>query len=209
VEGAAAIAGLLSGRVSPSGRLPVQIPRQADIGQTSGQPRLGEANSGITALDPSPLFAFGHGLTAAPVDYLALEIDAPVIASDGRVRLTAEVANTGTCDAVEVVQLYVEDPVAQVVRPHRQLLSYARVEIPAGQSRRVDFGVHADLLSFTGLDGDRIVEPGEIVFFAGPSVAHTPLRAELRIDGPLRVVGPERILLATVTVSEAAGLSRG
>jgi len=207
VEGAAAIAGLLSGRVAPSGRLPVQIPRRPDVAQVSGQPRLAGSNPGITALDPSPLFAFGHGLTAAPVDYLALEIDAPVIGSDGRVRLTVDVANTGSCDAVEVVQLYVEDPVAQVVRPQRQLLAYARVELPAGQRRRVDFSVHADLLSFTGLGGDRIVEPGDIVFVAGPSIAHTPLRADLRIDGPVRVVGPDRVLLADVTVAEAAVVS--
>ena len=167
-EGGPALAGVLTGSVEPSGRLPVGIPRGP-----GGQPGtylsapLGLRTDGISNLDPTPLFPFGHGLSYSRVEYGDLTCDRAELAVDGTAQLSIEVRNTGDRPCVEIVQLYLGDPVAQVVRPVRQLIGYARVPLRAGQSRTVGFEVHADRTAFTGRDGDRVVEPGVVTFAVG------------------------------------------
>ena len=118
-EGGGAIAGVLSGRVQPVGRLPVQIPRGPG-GQpgTYLQPPLGGAESaGISSLDATPLFPFGYGrsYTTFVVDDLRLGGDE--LPTDGEFTVTVRVRNTGDRAGEEVVQLYLRDVLAQVVRP--------------------------------------------------------------------------------------------
>ena len=186
-EGGAAIAGVLSGSVTPSGRLPVGVPALPG-GQpgTYLAPQLGRHNEGISNLDPRPLFPFGHGLTYTDFEYSDLELGAPAIDSAGQVEVSVTVRNTGSVDADEVVQLYVSDEVAQVVRPVRALVGYLRVAIPANDARRVSFLVHAERTSFTGLEGVRIVEPGWFTVSAGRSCEDLRQSVRLEVTGPLR-----------------------
>src|SRR5690625_778447 len=106
-EGAGAIAGVLSGRVNPSGRLPIGIP-----GGVGGQPGtylapvLAWVSDGISTLDPKPLFPFGHGLSYSRFEYSDLQISAPQIDADGSVEISATVTNASERDGKEVVQLY-------------------------------------------------------------------------------------------------------
>src|SRR6202451_2852118 len=127
-EGGRAIAGVLSGRVVPSGRLPVELPRLPG-GQPSSylRPRLADRHPGSSA-DPTPLFAFGHGLSYTTFEYGDLVIGsagdgdpAPVVGTDGTAEISCTVRNTGNRAGTEVVQLYLSDPLAQVVRPLRWL----------------------------------------------------------------------------------------
>lgn len=200
-QGAAAIAGVLSGRVNPGGKLPVQIPRGPG-GQpgTYLHPPLGGNSHGISSIDPTPLFPFGYGgsYTTFHVDELATS--ATEFATDGGLDVSVRVRNTGARPGDEVVQLYLQDPVAQVTRPVRQLIGFARVRLEPGDSARVRFHVHADRTAFTGRDLRRIVEPGEIELLVGTSSADLPCRVTVRLTGAVRVVGHDRQLTTPVEV---------
>jgi beta-xylosidase len=205
-EGGSAVAGVLSGRVDPSGRLPVSVPRRPG-GQpgTYLQPCTGRF-SPWSAVDPTPLYPFGHGLTYTRFGYDALSLDASA-PTDGTVRVRATVCNLGDRSGTEVVQLYLSDPVASAVRPVRWLAGWARVRLEPGASACVEFEVHADRTAFTGPDLRRIVEPGEIEVFVGPSSGDLPLRGSFTLTGPVREPGPDRVL--TVPVSYSTTSSTG
>jgi beta-xylosidase len=199
-EGGPAIAGVLSGRVAPSGRLPVSVPRHPG-GQpgTYLRPRTG-ASSRWSAVDPEPLYAFGHGLTWTTFGYEDLHVDASA-PTDGTVEVAATVRNLGDQAGTEVVQLYLADPVASVVRPVRWLAGWARVRLAPGEAARVSFTVHADRTSFTGTDLRRIVEPGTIEVAVGRSAEDLPLRGAFVLTGAERVLGTGRALTVPATVT--------
>jgi beta-xylosidase len=199
-EGGRAIAGVLSGRVVPSGKLPAEMPGSA-AGQPSSylRPRLAARHSG-SSVDPTPLFAFGHGLSYTTFSHEDLVVSAAEIPTDGLAEISCTVRNTGSLAGAEVVQLYLSDPVAQVVRPVRWLAGFARVELEPGQARRVVFRLHADRTAFCGLAGERIVEPGEIQVAVGGSSDRLPLRGSFTLTGPVRITGPGRVLETQVSV---------
>ncbi|ASR37064.1 glycosyl hydrolase [Prauserella marina] len=200
-RGAEAIAGVVSGRISPSGRLPVQVPRLPG-GQpgTYLQPRLGGNSEGISNLDPSPLFPFGHGLSYTEFHYGPPRLDSTTISTAGLIRVTVEIRNVGDRAGAEVVQLYLRDPCAQVTRPVRQLAGFARVELASGKGAEVTFAVHADRTAFTGTDLRRIVEPGTIEVFVGRSALDLPCAASFELTGPVREAGADRVLTTPVSV---------
>jgi beta-glucosidase len=193
-EAGGALAGVLSGRVTPSGKLPVRVPRH-----TGGQPSTYLApplgtDSGVSAIDPRPLFPFGHGLSYTTFGYSDLRLSETEITTSGEVAISCLVTNTGSRAGAEVVQLYFADPVAQVTRPLKQLAGFARVPLEPGRQARVTFRLHADRTAFTGVDLRRIVEPGDIELMVGSSSEDIQLRAQLQMHGPLRVVGHDRML---------------
>ncbi|MBL7258927.1 glycoside hydrolase family 3 C-terminal domain-containing protein [Actinoplanes sp. LDG1-01] len=203
-EGGAAIAGVLTGRVNPGGKLPVQIPRHPG-GQpgTYLLPSLGAENTGVSNLDPTPLFAFGHGRSYTTFEVDDLRISATEVPVDGEFEVTVRVRNTGSRPGDEVVQLYLKDLVAQVTRPVKQLTGFARVPLAAGEAKDVTFTVHADRTAFTGRDFSRIVEPGELDVLVGTSAADLPCTGRVRLTGSVRVVGDrDRRLVTPVTVEK-------
>jgi beta-xylosidase len=119
---------------------------------------------------------------------------------DGTVAVSCTVRNTGSREGAEVVQLYLSDPVASVVRPVRQLVGFARVELAAGAAARVRFTVHADRTSFTGRDLQRVVEAGDVVLSIGASSEDLHLEMRLRLTGPDRIVATDRVLTTPVEV---------
>ncbi|MGW4945137.1 glycoside hydrolase family 3 N-terminal domain-containing protein [Actinoplanes sp. NPDC004185] len=200
-EAGGAIAGILSGRIQPGGKLPVQIPRHPG-GQpgTYLQPPLGADRTNISNLDPTPLFPFGYGSSYTTFELDALRISASEVPTDGEFTVTVRVCNTGERTGEEVVQLYLHDPVAQVTRPVKQLIGFARVSLEPHTDALVRFQVHADRTAFTGRDLRRIVEPGEIEVMVGTSAEDLPCRGTVRLTGPLRVVGADRRLVTPVDV---------
>jgi beta-xylosidase len=208
-EGGGAIAGVLSGRVVPSGRLPVEMPASPGA-QPSSYLRVRLAGPHpASSVDPTPLFAFGHGLSYTSFGYADLAIrpvessadsGRAVVGTDGAVEIACTVRNTGTRPGTEVVQLYLGDPVAQVVRPARWLAGFARVPLEPGQARRVAFRLHADRTAFCGWSGARVVEPGEIAVAIGGASDNLPLHGSFTLTGPERRVGADRILDTPVVI---------
>ncbi|WP_406414571.1 glycoside hydrolase family 3 N-terminal domain-containing protein [Streptomyces sp. NBC_01614] len=202
-EGGPAVAGVLSGRVNPSGRLPVSVPRVPG-GQpwTYLQPPLGLAGE-VSNLDPTPLYAFGHGGSYTSFtwgDFTGGD-DPAEIGTDGSHEVSVTVHNTGDRAGAEVVQLYLHDPVASVTRPDVRLIGYQRVELGVGEASRVTFRFHADLSSFTDRSGRRIVEPGVLELRLAASSADVRHTARMHLTGPVREVGAGRRLRCEAEVS--------
>jgi beta-xylosidase len=211
-EGGPALARVLSGAVSPSGRLPVSVP-----GSVGAQPTtyLGSAlaqRSKVSSIDPTPLFPFGHGLTYTSFEWQdirygghdwapgSLGLPVAEVPTDGRVEVTLTVRNTGSLAGTELVQLYLHDPVAQVARPVIYLAGYARVDLEPGQARPVRFVLPTDLTSFVGRRGLRIVEPGRIELRLGRSSADTPVTLPVELTGPERVIDGVRQMTTTTEI---------
>ncbi len=200
-EGGTAVAGVLSGRVCPSGRLPVSVPRNPGGQPTTYLgPPLGRHND-ASAVDPTSLFPFGHGLSYTDFEWTDVAVSSPELPADGEVTVSLTVCNTGPRAGAEVVQLYLHDPVAQVTRPVTRLIGYARLPLAPGQAARLTFTVHADLSSFTGRGGRRVVEPGDLELRLASSSAATRHPVAVQVVGDERVVDHRRRLTAGVTVA--------
>jgi beta-xylosidase len=200
-EGTVAVAGVLSGRVNPSGKLPVSIPASAGTQPTSYlAARLGH-RSEVSNIDPTAAFPFGHGLGYSQFDWSEVESGPRTIEVDGTVSLSLRIRNTGSRAGAEIVQLYVHDPVASVVRPEQRLIGFTRVEIDAGAEVVVTAEVPAELSSFTSRSGQRIVEPGELVLGFGRSSRDIPISTSVWLEGAVRTVGYDRQLHALFTIS--------
>jgi beta-glucosidase len=174
-EGGNAIAGVLSGRVNPSGRLPVSLPRSAGAQPyTYLHPLLG-GPSDVTTADSSPARAFGFGLSYTTFGYDDFQVSPAVTAGDSFVA-SVRVANTGDRLGDEVVQLYGRDVVASVTRPTVQLLAFHRVRLDPGASAIVRLEIPTTRLAFTGRHMVRIVEPGDVEVWVGRSAADNQRR---------------------------------
>ena len=201
---------MLTGAVNPSGRLPVSVPSHSGgLPATYLSPKLGH-RSEVSSVDTTPAFPFGHGLTYTTFEWS----DARRLATrrgtrprprqaaawpvDGEATVGVTVRNTGDRAGTEVVQLYLHDPVAQTTQPVVRLIGYQRVPLEPGEAARVTFTVPADLASFTGLAGRRIVEPGDVELRFGRSARDITATVPLRLTGAVREVGPGRRLLSEV-----------
>lgn len=198
-EGGAALAGILTGRVTPSGRLPVTLPRSAGAQPYSYlQPRLG-GPSEVTSADPTPPRPFGFGLSYTTFERSDL-VAPPVVAAGGSMTVSVRVTNSGTVAGTDVVQLYADDVVGSVPRPVAVLLGYARVDLAAGESAQVRFEVPTSRLAFSDRQMVRIVEPGDVDLWVGRDCATREVGARVVVEGPVHHVTSEdpRVVRADV-----------
>lgn len=173
-----AIADILFGDHSPSGRLPCSFPRES--GQepyyyghkTTGRPNpdgpLEAYKAHYRGVPDSALYPFGHGLTYGKIAYADLKV-APTLAWNGAAEVSVRVTNNGTHAAEELVQLYVHDRAASVTRPVRELKAFRKVTLAPGASETVTFTLRRDLLLFIGLENKPTVEPGMFDVWLAPS----------------------------------------
>ena len=168
-EGGHAVADVLFGAVNPSGRLPVTIPHNTgQIPTYHAQLRTGRPASAdkytskYVDVPATPLYPFGFGLSYTKFDYSDLRVS-PTSAS-------VTLKNSGARPGVEVVQMYIADPVASVARPVKELKGFRRVSLGPGESRRVEFPISRKELEFWGERG-WIVEPGMFEVTIGPDAS--------------------------------------
>ncbi|MCR2813229.1 glycoside hydrolase family 3 C-terminal domain-containing protein [Microbacterium sp. zg.Y1090] len=203
-EGGHAIAGILSGSVTPSGRLPISLPRSAGAQPYSYlHPILGGANE-ITSADSTPLRPFGFGLSYTSFAHSDLRVD-PETPTDGEIVARVQVRNTGDRAGTDVVQLYGRDVYASVTRPVAQLLGYRRVPLQPGEQAEVTFRLPASQLAFTGRDLRRIVEPGLLKLWVGPDCETMEATAELTLTGPVNDVTGQAPAWVRVEVEPGVG----
>ncbi len=204
--GGPAIADILLGKESPSGRLPVTIPKH--VGQvplyyshtSTGRPPVANLRPPIGAglldyqngqkytshyldTDPFPLFPFGFGLTYSKFAYEGLELSTARLSAGQTLAVRAKLTNIGDVTATEVAQLYVHDVVAKIVRPVRELKAFRRITLEPGESTVVEFALNAEQLSYVNNAGVRVLEPG--LFEVGIGGDST-----VKLDGKFRVAGP-------------------
>ncbi|TFH49751.1 MAG: glycosyl hydrolase, partial [Lysobacterales bacterium] len=198
-----AIADLVWGVESPSGKLPVTFPKT--VGQVplyynhknTGRPPRGYDfakdsgvdeeidielgyNSNYIDVEPYPLFPFGFGLSYARFEYGKAELSTTKLRSGQTLAVRVPVTNTGQVAAIEVVQLYVRDLVGSITRPVRELKGFRRVTLQPGETSVVEFTLASDDLAFFNNDGKRVLEPGEFEIYVGGS-SLAPLAGELQV----------------------------
>ncbi|MFE2071088.1 beta-glucosidase [Streptomyces sp. NPDC059467] len=198
--GTEAIAGVLSGRVNPSGRLPVSVPRHKGVQPSTYLAARLAQDSDVSSTSTSAAYGFGHGLGFTEFEWSALDVSIAETGTDGSFRIAFEVRNTGERSGCEVVQFYLHDPVASVVQPMQRLVGYRRLPLETGEVCRVLLELPADLASFTGRAGRRIVEPGELELRISASSTDHRITVPLRLTGQVREVDHTRRLHPVVTV---------
>ena len=185
-EGGNAVADILFGDYNPGGKLPISFPR--DTGQlpvyyglkpTGGKSQFwGEYVDSCTG----PLFEFGFGLSYTKYIYRNLRIKPHRIPLDGKVKILADITNTGKKDGAEVVQLYINDVVASITRPIKELKSFHRIDIKAGETSKVEFEIQSGELAFYDKSMKPTVEPGVFKVMIGAS------SRDIRLEGYFEVM---------------------
>jgi len=175
-QAGAAIADVLFGDYSPSGRLPVSWPRSAGQmplyynSKNTGRPTTDQKfTSRYLDIASTPQFPFGYGLSYTRFEYANLQLDRKEIGPGGQLKVTVEVRNTGGKPGDEVVQLYIRDLVGSITRPVRELKGFQRIHLEPGQARTVHFSLGPDELGFFNARNEYVVEPGKFHLWIGPN----------------------------------------
>ncbi len=184
-EGGNAVADVLFGDYNPSGKLPISFPEK--VGQIPVY--YGHKPSGARSqlwgnyvdAGTSPTFEFGYGLSYTTFELGNLRVEPKQIPSTGEVLIKVDVRNTGTRAGEEVVQLYINDVVASITRPVKELKGFKRVALRPGETKTVEFQLPAHMLGFYNKDMELIVEPGVFKVMIGRSSKDIAVQDEFEI----------------------------
>jgi beta-glucosidase len=199
-----ALADLIFGIESPSGKLPVTFPKTEgqipvyyahkntgrppdamplimidDIPRRAYQSSLGDAARYLD-IGYSPLYAFGYGLSYTTFEYANLRIASDRVRIGEKISVSADVTNAGAVEAEEVVQLYVRDVTASLTRPVRELKGFERIRLKPQETRTVVYGLTTGVLGFHDSEMRYVVEPGKFSLWIGGS-SQASLAAEFRV----------------------------
>ena len=207
VGGLSAIAKVIAGEISPSGKLPYTVPRhQGQLPifhhQRSASGYRSHTPFGNHYIDgpATPMFPFGFGLSYSDFALTDLQIDKNAVAADGLVAISAKIENVGKVSAAEVVQLYIHSNTSGVTRPNQELKGFSRVELAPGESKRVTFTVSGRQLGHTNAQGGFSVDPGVVDVYVGKSSSDRGLTGSFEITGArLEMKSSERVFFSTVS----------
>lgn len=178
-EAADAIADVVFGEVSPSGKLTMSMPR--NLGQipvyynhfNTGRPKGDDSKfekfrSGYIDSPNAPLYPFGFGMSYTDFEYSDFALSSDELSRTGAITASVKVTNKGSRDADEIVQLYIRDLVGTSARPVKELKGFERVSLKAGESKTVNFEITPELLKFYNFDLEYVCEPGDFHAMIGP-----------------------------------------
>lgn len=175
-----AIADVVFGDVSPSGKLTVTMPRSVGqipihynhlpLGRPVGKDWKGFQvfRSNYIDVEPTPLYPFGYGLSYTDFDYKDFNLSSTELEADGEITATVTVTNTGDRAGDEIVQFYTRDLEASTSQPVKLLKHFERITLQPGESRKVSFRITPDDLKFYNYNLEYVAEPGEFLVMAGP-----------------------------------------
>jgi beta-xylosidase len=187
-EGAEAIADLLTGQANPSGRLVVSVPKNVGAMPYYYNHKLKSGGTPI-AYHFGSKYPFGYGLGYSRFEYRELTIQQDrVDINDGTINFSVKLENSGGREGCEVVQVYVRDVLASLVRPVKELKAFERVTLQPKERAVVNFAIPVDMLNFTNRDNQRMVEAGEFEIMVGAS------SSDIRLSGRFEVLGEDRVL---------------
>jgi len=190
-EGGTAVAEILTGKVSPSGKLPISMEaapednpsfatyfdKDSKQSRTSYSEGIFTGYRGYDKTGVKPLYPFGFGLSYSTFKYSNLTVEKH---PDGKVEVSFDVTNTGKRDAAEVGQVYVRDISCSVPRPLKELKGYDKHFIGKGKTVRFSAVLDSDAFTFYSTASHSFVlEGGEFEILAGPSSADLPLKATI------------------------------
>jgi beta-glucosidase len=196
--GGDALADVLFGDYNPGGRLPVTFYRSVDDLPPFDEYRM-EGRT-YRYFDGEPLFAFGYGLSYTQFLFDNLQISPGRIQAGDQVTVGCDVTNTGDRTGDEVVQLYVRHRQALVPRPIQELKGFARITLEPGETKRVTFVLHTDLLAVYDKDVRQVVEPGTIDLMLGSASDCLPLTGQLEVIGHSVKVGRAKAFFSITQV---------
>lgn len=195
------VADVLDGSANPGGKLTVTVPRSAGqipifYNSKSGSGYSMETDAvssmifsgGYTDGPGTPLYHFGHGLSYTTFALSDLQLEAAEVPTDGQIRISCQVTNTGDREGDEVVQLYTSFAEAHVVRPNKQLAGFRRLHLAPGESRRIVFHLDTAQLGYYNEDMEFVVEPGHLQVMIGDASDRLFLRDEILLTGEKRDV---------------------
>ncbi|MGM0582812.1 MAG: fibronectin type III-like domain-contianing protein, partial [Bacteroidota bacterium] len=174
----------------PSGKLTMSFPRE--VGQlpiyynhkVTGRPSTAPGQvfyTHHTDVDNSPLYPFGYGLSYSSYEYGEIKLSKDVLSEDGSITASVSIKNTSETDGKEIVQLYIQDLVAEETPMVKSLKAFKKVEIKAGESEKVEFTITSDMLSYYKSDGNKVMEPGAFnVFICEHSSVSNHKKIELK-----------------------------
>jgi len=212
-SGGRAIVDVLVGDYNPGGKLPVTVPRSVGqvpvyyahrngSGYEGRHMRMFVSEQGYVNESLQPLYPFGHGLSYTKFTYSDFEISERRVTTDQSVTISCRVTNDGPRDGDEVVQVYISDRWASVVRPVKELAGFKRIHLKRGEQKRVSFTVAMSQLCFLNKDMKWVVEPGEMSVIIGTSATDSRLEGTFEIVGDAAVVKDEtKQFFAEVQVS--------
>ena len=194
-EGGRAVAEILTGVISPSGKLPISIEHRWEDNPVSKsyyenmkfvEYKRTQYSEGIfmgyRGYDKSgikPLYPFGYGLSYTTFAYGNLMVEKNGV---NRVKVTFDISNTGKMDAAEVAQVYVHDVKSSVPRPYKELKGYEKVFLKKGETKRVTIELEDDAFSYYDMDKQRfVVEKGDFEILVGTSSECLPLKGSITL----------------------------
>lgn len=166
-EGGAAIADVLFGKVNPSGKLAVTIPKSVGQLPCFYSRKPSRMRSYIGFVGSEPLFPFGYGLSYTQFSYSAPTIDKTKITKSDSVKVSVNITNTGKKAGDEVVQLYIHDKISTAVRPIKELKDFAKISLQPNETKTVTFTITPDKLEYYNANLDKVIEPGEFEVMIG------------------------------------------
>jgi beta-glucosidase len=184
-EGGNAVADVLFGDYNPGGKLPISFP--AKVGQIpvyyGHKPSGARSQFWVDYVDAStsPAFEFGYGLSYTTFKFSNLRVEPNRVPLTGKISVKVDVENTGNRAGEEVAQLYINDAVANITRPVKELKGFKRIALESGETRTVEFELPAEALGFYGKDMEFTVEPGVFKVMVGRSSKDILLEDEFEV----------------------------